>query len=296
MHEQGAWWLHRFYPLDPAPGTYAISVANLMGGIWNNLSDFTYFRGREPEAVIGHSIYVYTIEPRGPAAANLSLAGLQIDQIDPAAYQQFSTNDVRPRWFDATASLIAAPDRSWLAIADDQPVAPELAALLANVQPITRAVTTDDQRPYGLYYFDLSQRLLSAAQRGEQTTMMGKLPIKFGTAAELIGYQLNEHDSDLTLITYWRAGDQVVAPLQMFVHVLGPDGSIVAQQDRLDVPAYGWRAGDVFVQVHRLDRPAQAKSIALGLYQPDTGQRLPVIVDGREVDQRLSLKALGNLR
>ena len=147
--------------------------------------------------------------------------------------------------------------------------------LLANVQPITRAVTADDHRPYALYQVDLGQRLLSAAQQSEQTTSLGKLPIEFGNTAELIGYQLEEQDSGLTLITYWRAGDQVAAPLQMFVHVLGPDGSIVAQQDRLDVPAYGWRAGDVFVQVHHLDRPAQAESVALGLYQSDTGQRLP---------------------
>ncbi len=292
MHEQGAWWLHRFYPPDPAPGTYAISVANLMGGIWNNQSDFAYFREREPEAVIGHSIYLYTIAPHGPAPADLSLAGLQIDQVDPATYQQFGTNDVRPRWFDARSSLIAAPGRSWLAMADNQPIAPELAPLLADVQPITRAVTTDDHRPYALYHVDLAQRLLSAAQQNEQTTSLGILPIEFDHTASLIGYQLNEQDSGLTLTTFWRAGDQVTVPLQMFVHVLGPDGSIVAQQDRLDVPVDGWRAGDVLVQVHHLDRPAQATSVELGLYHPDTGQRLPVIVDGREVDQRLSLKTL----
>jgi hypothetical protein len=235
---------------------------------------------------------VYTIKPRGPAAADLSLAGLQIDQIDPATYQQFGTNDVRPRWFDATASLIAAPGRSWLAITGDQPIAPELAALLADAQPVTRPVTADDHRPYAVYHVDLGKRLLSAAQQSEQTSSLGKLPIEFDNTAALIGYQLHEQDTGLTLITYWRAGDHVTAPLQMFVHVLGPDGSIVAQQDRLDAPAYGWRAGDILVQVHHLDRPAQAGSVELGLYHPDTGQRLPVIVNGREVNQPLILKTL----
>jgi len=293
MHEQGAWWLHRFYPLDPAPGTYAISVANLMGGLWNNQSDYAYFRERVPDAIIGHTIYVYTVPPRG-VPSDVSFAGLQLDQIDSATYQQFATNDVRPHWFDATSSLIAASNRSWLAIADAQPLAPQLASLFADVQPITRTVTTDDRRPYALYYFDLSQRLLSAARRSDQTTTRGELPIGFGHTAELIGYQLDEQGPGLTLVTYWRAGDQAIAPLQMFVHVLGADGSIVAQQDRLDVPAYGWRAGDVFAQVHHLDRPARAASVAIGLYQPDTGQRLPVIVNGHEVDQRLVLKTLGN--
>ncbi len=293
MHEQGAWWLHRYYPLDPAPGTYAISVANLMGGIWNDPSDYAYFREREPDAIIGHTIYVYIVPARG-TPIDLSLAGVQLDQIDPLPYQQFNTNDVRPRWFDATSSLIAAPDQTWVAIADDQLIAPELAPLFAGVQPVLRAITSGDQRPYALYRFDAGQRLLSVAQRSEQTTTRGELPIKFGNTAELIGYQLNEQDAGLTLITYWRAGDRVVTPLQMFVHVLGPDGSLVAQQDRLDVPAFGWRAGDLIAQIQHIDLPANAaaQSIALGLYNPDTQQRLPVIVNDREVDQRLILKQL----
>ncbi|CAG0933010.1 hypothetical protein TFLX_02849 [Thermoflexales bacterium] len=293
MREQGAWWLHRYYPPDPAPGVYAISVANLMGGLWNNQSDYAYFREREPDAVIGHTLYVYAVPSRG-TPIDLSLAGLQLDQIDPVAYQQFKTNDVRPRWFDVTSSLIAAPDRTWLAIADDQLIAPELAPLFVDGQPVLRTATTGDQRSYALYYFDVSQRLLSAARRSEQTTTLGELPIKFGDTAELIGYQIHERATSLVLLTYWRVGDQVVTPLQMFVHVLGPDGSITAQQDRLDVPAFGWRAGDLIVQIHHIDLPANmtARSIALGLYNPDTQQRLPVVVNDREVDQRLILKQL----
>jgi hypothetical protein len=80
MHDQGAWWLKTYYPANPAPGTYAISVANLMGGIWIDPAEYAYFRERKPDTTIGNSIYIYTIAPRGPAA-NLSLAGLQIDQM-----------------------------------------------------------------------------------------------------------------------------------------------------------------------------------------------------------------------
>jgi len=76
--------------------------------------------------------------------------------------------------------------------------------------------------------------------------------VKFGDTAELIGYQVSLAGKDLTLVTYWRAGDSVVTPLQLFVHVLGPDGSIVAQQDRLDASTFGWRPGDLIAQVNRL--------------------------------------------
>jgi hypothetical protein len=278
MRGQGAWWLHRFYPIDPAPGTYALSVANLMGGIWNNQSDFAYFREREPQAILGHTIYVYSIAPRGPAA-DLSLAGLQIDQIDPATYQRFTTNDVRPRWFDATTSLIAAPGETWIAIVDNQPIAPEFKPLLDDVKPITRAKLTDEDRAYALYHFDLAQHL----------TPTVSLSAQFGDTAELLGYDVQPIDRDLKLITYWRAGDDVVTPLQMFVHVLGSDGSIVAQQDRLDVPAYGWRSGDLIAQIHRIELPSDLENgaVAIGLYNPAAGTRLPVTFNGETTDHLL---------
>jgi hypothetical protein len=279
MHGQGAWWLHRLYLRDPAPGTYAISVVNLMGGIWNNQSDFAYFRDRQPEAIIGSSIYVYSIAPRGNPA-DLSLAGLQIDQIDPATYQRFSTNDVRPRWFDATSSLIAAPGETWIAIAADQPIAPEFKPLFADVEPIAHAKLTDEDRLYALYHFDLAQRVLETARRATS------MPAKFGDTAELLSYDMWRDGQNMTLITYWRAGDDVVTPLQLFVHVLGPDGSIATQRDRLDVPAYGWRSGDVIAHIHHVELPADLDrgAVAVGLYNPDTNMRLPITIDGQVTD------------
>ncbi|HTP08115.1 MAG TPA: hypothetical protein VMP08_07690, partial [Anaerolineae bacterium] len=276
MHGQGAWWLHRFYPLDPAPGTYAISVANLMGGIWNTQSDFAYFRDRQPEAAIGNSIYMYAIAPRGPTA-DLSLAGLQIDQIDPATYQTFNTNDVRPRWFDATTSLIAAPGETWIAVADNQPIAPEFKPLFAGVDPVAHVKLTDEDRLYALYHFDLSQRLLRAAQQARQQAGDISLPVKFGDTAELLGYNVQPQADHLTLVTYWRAGEQPIAPLRLFAHVLDADGNLIAQSDRLDAAPEGWRAGDIIAQAQRIDLPPNATphSLAIGLYNPDTQQRLP---------------------
>ena len=250
MHDQGAWWLKTYYPLDPPPGKYAISVANLMGGIWIDRAAYAFFRDRRPDTTIGNSIYLYTIAPRGDPV-DLSLAGLQIDQIDPATYQLFNTNDVRPRWFDATSSLIAAPGETWIAIADDQPIAPEFTSLFEGVEPIARTKLADEDRTYALYRFDLASRI----------TPTVSLSAQFGDTAELLGYDAQRTDRDLRLITYWRAGDDVVTPLQMFVHVLGPDGSIVAQQDRLDVPAYGWRSGDVIAQIHHIDLPPDCSTL-----------------------------------
>jgi hypothetical protein len=293
MHGQGAWWLHRFYPSNPAPGTYAISAANLMGGIWNNQSDFAYFRKREPDAVIGHTIFVYTIEPHG-SPVDLSLAGLQIDQIDPETYRRFGTNDVRPRWFDASWSFIAAPGESWVAVADDQAIAPELMSLFDGLEPVAHAKLVDEDRSYRLYHVDLARRLLAAAQQADQQAGELSLPAQFGDTAELLGYTVRYKPDRVTLLTYWRASQHVATPLQMFVHLLDAQGNIVAQSDRLDAAPFGWRAGDIIAQVQHIDLPSNvaAQSIALGLYNSATQQRVPVVVDSREVDQQLILKQL----
>jgi hypothetical protein len=290
MSDQGAWWLHTYYPFDPPPGRYAIGVSNLMGNPLLPATVYAYFRDRTPDTIIGNTIYLYTIAPRGEAV-DLSLSGVQLDEIDPTTYQNFKANDVRPRWFDAARSIIAAPGRSWLALADDQTVAPELAPLLDGWQPVTRAATLDDNRPYALYHADAGARVLAAAQRARQSAGEVQLPVKFGESAELIGFDINRTADQIALVTYWRAGTRVQTPLQLFVHALGTDGSIAAQEDRLDVPAYGWRAGDLFAQVNRvtLPEPGDAVSLAVGFYDPASDTRLSVHANGQRTADQLVL-------
>jgi hypothetical protein len=302
MRDQGAWWLHTFYPADPPPGRYAISVNPLMGEPVNYVS----FRERTPDAVLGNSIYVYTIPARGNPV-DASLSGLQVDQIEAGTFKRFGTNDVRLRWFDATTSLIAAPDRSWVAIADIQTLAPEFNAVFAGVDPVTHTQTADGQA-YRLYDFDLGARLQAAAQQADQTaawsaelcpspeaTHAVSLPVKFGETAELIGYTVKPSAGDLTLVTYWRAGDQVTKPLQLFAHAIGQDGTIMAQEDRLDAPAFGWREGDLIAQVNHLPLtavPPQLLWLEVGLYNSASGERVPVLVDSKPVDSRLLLQTV----
>jgi len=78
----------------------------------------------------------------------------------------------------------------------------------------------------------------------------------------------------------------------MFVHVLDANGKVVAQADRLDASPFGWQAGDVIAQVHHLEIPASAASVAIGLYNSDSGERLSATVDGSQTDQ-VTLTELG---
>ena len=149
-------------PPDPGPGVYAISVANLMGGIWIDPSVYAYFRQQQPATIIGGTIYVYTVPPHGEPA-DVSLGGLQVEQIDPGTFAYFGGNDVRLRWFDATSSLIAPLRPGWIAIHHAQPIAPEFAPLFTGVSPKLNASTTDDQQPYAVYAFDLGAPARRAA-------------------------------------------------------------------------------------------------------------------------------------
>lgn len=57
-------WRHNSFPpflLRPAPGVYAISATNLQGALFEIHNMYAWFRNRTPDAVIGHSIFIYRV-------------------------------------------------------------------------------------------------------------------------------------------------------------------------------------------------------------------------------------------
>jgi hypothetical protein len=96
---------------------------------------------------------------------------------------------------------------------------------------------------------------------------------------------------EITLI--WKALGETLLEYSGFVHVLGAGESMVGQHD--GVPAggqratSGWLPGE-YVTDRRLvevrpDAPAGDYSMAIGLYDPATGKRLPVVSTAGKVDQ-----------
>ncbi len=51
-----------FDPENPEPGVYAISVSNLVGAVLPDPNLYAWFRARQPDAVIGYSIFIYRVE------------------------------------------------------------------------------------------------------------------------------------------------------------------------------------------------------------------------------------------
>ena len=115
------------------------------------------------------------------------------------------------------------------------------------------------------------------------------LPAPFAGSLSLVGYErLQQSHSPggyLMLLTYWRVDKPPLAPLKVFVHLLGQSDLPVAQHDGLGSPPRGWAPGDIIIQKHILSLPPHLADgqyrLQVWLYDPDTGDRLPVLTADR---------------
>lgn len=97
----------------------------------------------------------------------------------------------------------------------------------------------------------------------------------------LAGYQA-ESDS-LQLDLAWNIRQAMPDDLTVFVHLYGPDGQLIGQDDGYPLrglsPFWLWDADQVLLDRRTLTIPAESPtgsySVAVGLYDPETGQRLP---------------------
>jgi hypothetical protein len=235
------------------------------------------------------------------APVAVSVSGILIEQLARSTYSTLGSNNLHVREFEAATSLIAPPQPGWQIISRALPVGQELAHFFTDVAPQETATTMAERQSYDLYHFDLGSRLLAEARQARQvaavpvstTTQPINLPAQFGTTLDFIGFNVLTitTSSDLTLLTYWQIKGPTDQPLQLFVHVLDADGQIVAQQDGFGAPPADWQPGDIVAQVTRLSLPDHFKpgKIEIGWYDQASLRRLPIIVDGQSVEDRLWL-------
>lgn len=94
-----------------------------------------------------------------------------------------------------------------------------------------------------------------------------------------------------TLTLYWRADALIDRSYTVFVHLVGPDDHIYAQQDSVPVgwtrPTTGWFPGEFLRDEYRLTidpaAPPGMYHLRVGWYDPETGQRVPVLDDAGSV-------------
>jgi hypothetical protein len=304
--EQGNPLASPFYPYDPAPGVYAISVTNMrgVGMLPEKWHLYDWFLDKRPFAKAGYSIFLYRVEPKG-RPVDVALSGFQVDQIAANTYAAFDTNDTRLRWFDADASVILPPEPSWYVVDKGN-----LAAWGWNT---TQPCSTVDGRTCRLYPPDqeahaatlTSVERMSAASRiwasNTPFTPLAplSLPANLGNEVQFLGYDLQRPApgaDQVSLQLAWRVLSPVQGPRTIFVHLLAPDGQLVSQWDGFGVAAEGWHAGDTFIQRASLALPQNPVTgdywIQVGMYNPETMQRLSVLEQGKVITDRILIAAI----
>ena len=123
-------------------------------------------------------------------------------------------------------------------------------------------------------------------------------PVTLDTAVTFLGWRVLEPGQPgqtLKAATVWRIEETPQQRLAIFMHLLAPDGTILAQFDGLDVASDTLQPGDVLIQLHELALPAElpqnTRWLNVGMYYPDSQTRL-LLSDG--VGDRLLLPLTTN--
>jgi hypothetical protein len=125
----------------------------------------------------------------------------------------------------------------------------------------------------------------------------------FGGQVQLIGYTLTCHGETLLcqVQLHWQAMAQMDTDYTVFVHLVGPDGAIASQHDAMPqagaYPTSAWQPGEIVIDDHTVELPASADlenySLLVGLYQSETGDRLPLLgADGQTQGDSVALRLL----
>jgi len=103
-----------------------------------------------------------------------------------------------------------------------------------------------------------------------------------GDTIRLHGADIAQAGDILTVRLVWQALAPPDTSEKVFVHLIGPDGALVAQSDAVPAQGYGteqWIEGEIVADEHTLalpaDLPAGTYRLRAGMYDPATGERLP---------------------
>jgi hypothetical protein len=128
------------------------------------------------------------------------------------------------------------------------------------------------------------------------------LPLVFDDRFALLGAELElEREAawpgeGLRLITFWQVLTPDPTPVVAFTHLTADGQNIWGQHDGLDVRPDGLSAGDRFAQIHPVtvkpETPAGSYFLQLGLYNPDTLVRLPILLEGQPLADRVAVMEL----
>jgi len=126
-----------------------------------------------------------------------------------------------------------------------------------------------------------------------------------GGRVEFLGYDLDKsrvgRGESISLTLYWRALTEMEVNYHIFVHLLDEEGERWGQKDGPPVdgsrPTAGWVEGEVIRDEYQIDIgeeiPVGDYLLTVGIYNPISGERLPVLIGEERVQgERITLATL----
>ena len=237
---------------------------------------------------------------------------------------RLNRDDLTLRWFDGQRALVfPKAGRSLLVLPSSASLAPILAEQL-DLHHVERVeVRPDDVDPYfDVFEWNPTDAVAQVIGATSGSVAVGEqnleLPVEFGEILEFLGYQMRGRETvpggEVSLVTFWRVQDpqsglssHPMGPVPedayghsatIFAHIVDGNDQIVAQEDRLDAPAWDWHSGDVVAQVHRLklgpDTQPGVYRLEVGIYDnndPDLS-RFPVVDGGHVLGDHVLLSTV----
>lgn len=203
--------------------------------------------------------------------------------IDPAIRKSFGANRAPIRWFDARGSFVVPDGPAWWFINESTPLSPLLAAPLGlSVEGnfSLQADLTQAARNWLKTFQKQAYQSADAIPSLDRAPETIPLSATFGEQVTLLGYQQQQSQSQITIITAWRIETrQTSGQRKIFAHLLAPDGSITQQDDIVAMDYAYLFPGDelLLLQTLPLDGVPPGKYwLQIGLYDPETGARLTI--------------------
>jgi len=161
-----------------------------------------------------------------------------------------------------------------------------------HVRNWTEYARLRDHNAAYVYYFDETRKPREImVEKNASVQAFPATPIDFAAPIHLEGFEVAQtsvkRSTPIILIAYWRARATIEADYTVFVHLISPDGKIVAQLDTLGVPRKGqsptstWMPGRLVAEAILLstqDVPAGVGyRLQFGLYDAVSQERLSIV-------------------
>ena len=153
--------------------------------------------------------------------------------------------------------------------------------------------------------FDLGQSRFGGRLPASVPEIENQLSASFADQIDLLGYRVSNHNlapsESLDLTLFWSPRGRPSDDYTVFAHLQDSQGQIRGQADSPPragrYPTSVWDAGEVIVDLHTLalgpDLPAGEYHLAIGLYDPENGQRVEVVDEaGQIVGDRVIISGL----